>query len=76
MKLHKRTVKSIAELMIGHYINSMEAPYEFLWDQDEAQHADDLQIEYGDMYGKGLLDFRKDVLKEVGKQMKVKIKIL
>ena len=76
MKLHKRTAKSIADLMIGHYENPMESPDEFLEDEDEARYVDDLLLEYHNMYHNDLLDFRQDILKKVAKMMDVKIKIL
>ena len=76
-KVRKSVVYQIAGLMMGHYENPMESPWEFLDElEDEAQYIDDLLEEHSNMYHKDLKSFREEIMLEVAKSMKVKIKIL
>lgn len=74
MSIQRRTAKSIADLMIGHYENPMESPEEFLEDGWQVAYIENLLEDNHDMYHQDLLTFRKHILAEVAKQLDVTIK--
>ena len=73
-KVRKSVVYQIAGMMMAHYENPMSSPYEFLYELDEeAEYIDGL---VHNMYHKDLKSFREEIMMEVAKCMKVKIKIV